>query len=253
MLAQNRLYVGALAITLVLAGCSTPQFVHKNSGITTSTDSIAVEDTFAPQGYSVLQDAVSDLNGDGLDDEAVIYKSKDEDNPDVDASTNDFPPRILTILLGQKDGSYTQLLSNDRAVQCKTCGGVMGDPLQDMVIDTHGRLVVSYYGGSSWRWGATHTFAWKNEGLYLVEYTDYQLNSTLLMDETKTYNLETGDFDHSWGVPDDYKTNSELSKEDKQEIAKYDREPEHTKIPVKPLINLKDFDQATYQELILGH
>ena len=50
---------------------------------------------------------------------------------------------------------------SDVAVLCKTCGGVMGDPFEDISFGKN-KFTIMHYGGSNWRWSINTTFAWSN-------------------------------------------------------------------------------------------
>jgi hypothetical protein len=67
--------------------------------------------------------------------------------------------RPLLILVRDATGALKLSKRSAKAVGCKDCGGVMGDPFQGIHIEK-GRFTVEHYGGSSWRWSANYTFGW---------------------------------------------------------------------------------------------
>lgn len=110
---------------------------------------------FIPENYSILDTSTGDLNKDTYPDMIMVLKKNGEDST---SDVIDHPEkRPLLILLGQPDNTYKQAARSDSVVLCVDCGGVMGDPFQDVVIK-NGFFSVELYGGSSWRWTRTITF-----------------------------------------------------------------------------------------------
>ncbi|MDF2192867.1 hypothetical protein [Paraflavitalea sp. CAU 1676] len=112
--------------------------------------------SFVPAGYSVIDTCSGDLNLDQYGDMLVVLKENDEATKakDVEGETIKRP---MLVLLGQPDGTYNQVARNDNAVYCVSCGGVMGDPYQQLAIK-QGYFSVEHYGGSAWRWTRVITF-----------------------------------------------------------------------------------------------
>ena len=92
-----------------------------------------------------------DLNRDGRSDYILVLERPDEG--DVEG------PRSLLILVRNADGSLKLAKRSDKAVYCRECGGMLGDPFQGITIKKD-RFVIHHYGGSSWRWTNDFTFAW---------------------------------------------------------------------------------------------
>jgi hypothetical protein len=124
---------------------------------------------FIPENYTTLDTASGDLNLDPYPDIILILKKNGED------STSDViehpEKRPLLILLGQQDKSYKLAARNDNAVYCVDCGGVMGDPFQEVVIKK-GYFSIEHYGGSGWRWTRTITFKYSTTENYWYLYKD---------------------------------------------------------------------------------
>ncbi|HXB40903.1 MAG TPA: hypothetical protein VNZ49_10205 [Bacteroidia bacterium] len=107
---------------------------------------------FVPPGYKMLDTLLGDLNLDDKKDMLLILKDAAEDTIKISEEQ-----RPILILLGQTDGSYYQAGRSNQVVMCKSCGGVMGDPYQRMVI-SKGYFSVEHYGGSNERWTDIVTF-----------------------------------------------------------------------------------------------
>jgi hypothetical protein len=110
---------------------------------------------FVPAGFQALDFAVADLDADGRQDAVLILRRTDEDDP-----KNGEVPRPLLILIRQPDGRLAQAKRTERLVYCRSCGGMLGDPYQNLTAD-RGRFTVSVAGGSaSSHWAVEYTFAY---------------------------------------------------------------------------------------------
>lgn len=110
---------------------------------------------FLIPGHEVLDFVTGDLNGDKRQDLILILKRAGEDT----LLEEDYP-RPLFLLLRQTTGQLKQVLRNDKAILCRRCGGVFGDPYQQTDISNNG-FSFYFYGGSAWRWTYQFDFAWK--------------------------------------------------------------------------------------------
>ena len=120
--------------------------------------------SFVPKGFEMLDYIPGDLNGDKKNDAILILKIVGEENSTADEATRPF-----IILTRQANGKLMESKRNDDLVLCRQCGGVFGDPYDNTTITANG-FTIDFYGGSSWRWGSTYTFAWKpaKKNWYLV-------------------------------------------------------------------------------------
>ena len=82
--------------------------------------------SFIPNGYTLLDSVSGDLNKDGIKDLVLILKN------DTEIELSD-TTRPLLILHGNKNKSYTLVARNDHVVLCQACGGVFGDPYNNVV------------------------------------------------------------------------------------------------------------------------
>ncbi len=237
----------ALIGILVLVGGCTSQMPRSNTQTNVTATSTSISTTtpddklasFVPAHWQIFAEAIGDLNKDGLNDEALILNHEKEVEADV-IGADDLPPRQLIILFQNKDGSFTEVASSSKAVLCKQCGGVFGEPFDSMGIEKN-VLTLSFYGGSRDRWGYTYKWRWQNNGLYLIGRTDYTADNALLTSQTKDDNLITGAYTIVSQVPDGYKNDPELSDDDRAEIDRWNVSKKG-KNPIKPLVRLDDFD-----------
>ncbi|HBW36642.1 hypothetical protein [Desulfosporosinus sp. BICA1-9] len=143
---------------------------------------------FIPEGWNIKSSAEGDLNMDSLPDIiAVIEKDDDEDSSF---------PRILFVLVQDKDKSYTLTVKTATAIMRANEGGVFGDPFETISVD-RGSILLSFYGGSNWRWYKQYRFRFQDDGWYLIGATlgSYFTGTTTKDDaDEEDYNLLTGDY-----------------------------------------------------------
>lgn len=176
MLKQSML----IGVLLVAASCGhnnkpssvvdpiTDSLVVVGKPIGGKTDSSAFE-LFIPEGYSVLDTSLGDLNLDQYRDLILVLKKKGEDT--TSDAGEDPEKRPLLILLGIEANSFKLAARNDNAVYCFDCGGMMGDPFVNVVI-REGYFSVEHYGGSAWRWTRTVTFKYSPSDTYWYLHKD---------------------------------------------------------------------------------
>lgn len=124
--------------------------------------------TFVPEGWHLLDSieestVIGDLNKDEIQDIAFVIERT--------ATESEAPPRMLIIIKGNKDNSYSLLVKVEKAILRADEGGIMGDPFMGLGID-RGSLLISHYGGSAWRWGNTYRFRYQEDGFYLIGATE---------------------------------------------------------------------------------
>lgn len=127
----------------------------------------------------VMDKAAGDLNGDGIQDWAVVIEGAPETEEPSEYVKN--APRTLTIILGDGNGGYRLGQSSGHGFIGRDCdGGIWGDPYEGISIKD-GELLYTEYGGSSDRWNPTFRFIWQGDGLVLshvteVAYSTHTLN-----------------------------------------------------------------------------
>jgi hypothetical protein len=113
-----------------------------------AVDGTADVEPFVEKNTTILAVERGDLNRDSREDAVLVLDPEDPDQP-----------RPLLLLLRGTDGTLKLAKRSDKAVGCRQCGGIMGDPFQSVTIGK-GRFTIEHYGGSSWRWSSSTTFAW---------------------------------------------------------------------------------------------
>lgn len=105
---------------------------------------------FVPDPAGIRLERRGDLDGDGDDDVLLVLVA--QAGPDAR-----FDPRTLLVLLRGADGKLAKAVDNPKAIPCEHCGGMMGDPLQDIMIDKGG-FTLRLEGGSRELWTQAFRF-----------------------------------------------------------------------------------------------
>lgn len=145
---------------------------------------------FIPKDWKLISKVQGDLNKDKLKDIAAVIEYSGEYNAS-DEEEMSGKPRILFIIFKTKDGTYKLSVQSATIIMREGMGGVFGDPFDGMEY-SRGSIVISFYGGSSWRWGYTYRFRYRNKGWYLIGETDETYNTNTGESETIDTNCMTG-------------------------------------------------------------
>lgn len=116
---------------------------------------------FQPAGSTINQTVDGDLDGDEIPEKVMVYNIKGA------GELGDL--REIQIL--KKVGNKWTLLEKSRdAILDSESGGVMGDPYTGTEIKK-GILIISHFGGSSWKWGYTDKYRYQNGHFELIGHT----------------------------------------------------------------------------------
>ena len=115
--------------------------------------------TFIPEGELVLDYEYGDLNKDDLKNDVILIAhdakaEREEEGEEL--------KRTTYILTRTSDNKLKEEAMNEIVVMCSSCGGVFGDPYNNIVIK-NGYFSLEHYGGSNWRWTQIFTFKYNEE------------------------------------------------------------------------------------------
>lgn len=148
---------------------------------TTITNKNKIED-FVPEGYTLHKKFEGMLNADDKKDAILIIAKKGMD---------DSADRPMLLLISNEAGNYEQVARNDKAILCAGCGGMLGDPFQQIAIKD-GYFTIEHFGGSADRWARYSTFKYdtaKKDWLWHKDATE--LTSAHDLKYQKMVNMKT--------------------------------------------------------------
>ena len=116
---------------------------------------------FTPPGYEVIDQKDGDLDGDGIGEKVIVYNTTD--------TTDDGIVRELHILK-QSQNNWTLWKQSRNAIRKSKEGGMMGNPFEGIEIDK-GILIISFSGGSSWKWFYKDKYRFQNDEFELIGYS----------------------------------------------------------------------------------
>ncbi len=119
------------------------------SAVTPAATGDAELSRFLPAGATLRMSARGDLDGDGDEDALIAVESSG-----TGASS---APRSLYLLRRAPDGALKPAVESSNAILCRTCGGMMGDPLQAIRIE-RGAFTLRFEGGSRELWSSEYRF-----------------------------------------------------------------------------------------------
>ena len=143
-------------------------------------------DSFVPKGWKLIKEASGDLNKDGLEDIVGVI----EFIKTYEINMEGAPPRILFIAFKEKD-AYSLSIQTDKAILRSDMGGVWGDPFESISVN-RGSILITFYGGSNYRWGEVYRFRYQNNGWYLIGATIHSSYTGTGEETNEDYNLLTG-------------------------------------------------------------
>lgn len=114
-----------------------------------------------PVGPEVIAEVEGDLDKDGIAEKVVVLNTND---------TTDFGIVREIKLFKQSEKKWTLWRSSKNAILKSEEGGMMGDPFAGIDIKD-GILLISHFGGSSWKWSYTDKYRFQNNEFQLIGYS----------------------------------------------------------------------------------
>ena len=103
--------------------------------------------------------ARGDTDGDGDDDALIVLQNSGGD-------VSKFKPRKLIVLRRNSAGYLEKAVESADAILCQRCGGMMGDPLQQIRVG-HGEFTLRFEGGSRELWSSEFKFEYfRGQGVW---------------------------------------------------------------------------------------
>lgn len=162
-------------------------------------------------GFEVLDSVKSEY----VDGVRYIFEMKQE----KEASSEDMGRiRELVVRREYEDGQNELIAKNENAALNEKEGGVWGDPYKSMKVKGD-KFILTFYGGSAWRWTQKYTFKIKKNGIVLIKaYYDFFNVSDDMLNTPGSFveeeNYQTGKVKRQENVGDKVeKTVKEMTKE----------------------------------------
>jgi hypothetical protein len=144
-------------------------------------------EAFVPRGWKLIKKTSGRLDRSGCIFAAGVIEMDIEYNRGSDNA----PVRILFIAFKKSNGLYRLSLQTSKAVLKADEGGIWGDPFNGIFADK-GLLVISFYGGSNFRWAYTYSFMFKDNSWYLIKATIENFHTGSGIGTKNYYNLLNG-------------------------------------------------------------
>ena len=135
-----------------------------------------------PVNYSVVDSVSGDLDKDSIAELVFAYNTGPEN--EIDGVVREL------IIYKLKNNKWTEWKRSDQALYGSKDGGMMGDPFGEIEIK-NGILLISHYGGSSWKWGFTDKYRFQNGEFYLIGYSSIAGKPCEYWEDVD-FNLSTG-------------------------------------------------------------
>ena len=116
-----------------------------------------------PKNYSIVDSISGDLDGDSISELVVIYNT-------ISDAEEQSVPRELIIYKLKNNKKWRQWKCSKQALYGSKDGGMMGDPFGELLIEND-NLLISHFGGTSWKWGFTDKYGLIDDEFYLIGYT----------------------------------------------------------------------------------
>jgi hypothetical protein len=120
------------------------------------------QDNFVPHGFEIIEEKIGDLDRDGISEKIIVYNTDD--------TTEDGIVRELQILK-KSNKKWTIWKKSRNAVLKSQGGGTMGNPFEGIEIEK-GMLIISFSGGSSWKWSYKDKYRFQHGKLELIGHSN---------------------------------------------------------------------------------
>lgn len=158
------LYFTGIFLLFLNLACATKPASHPS-------DYPAELHTFVGRNANILTYAKADLNGDQLQDYAVVTE--------IPYATEQTRKRVLKLLIRNKDHSLRLAKTNHKIIMCSNCGGIWGDPFVGITVQDQ-LIRIEHHGGSNWRWFKSHDFRYSapEQSWYLTRVEEHTFTIT---------------------------------------------------------------------------
>lgn len=134
-----------------------------------------------PPELDSIAGASGDLDKDGIEERAIVYRTRDTTDAGVEKEL---------VIYKKINGKWQVWTKSRNAILRSDEGGMMGDPFGDIKIK-NGVLIISFEGGSRWKWNYTDKYRYQNNTFRLIGHESFY-GTLCEYWQTIDYNLLTG-------------------------------------------------------------
>lgn len=178
---------------------------EKDRSIQTQKPTKIPLEKFQPIGWNILKEIREDLNNDGLIDVVFLFEKGNS--------------RLLKIIFADEKIGYKLSYSSKNLIKCRTCGGVINEPLQSFRVLEDKSILIHQYGGDTFRWSMTLKFLYQNKDWFVTFFqkSDFdtdgsEIDKVTSYDSVQTF-VEISEYKYENGRG--YKYKSKLIRQDK--------------------------------------
>jgi hypothetical protein len=150
---RRTIWLSTLAATFLMSCAADGDIAKPISTGTTPSSKETEFSAFIPASATLRLSARGDIDADGDDDALIVY---------APTLVDDNAPRTLMLLLRNTDGVLRKSIVNPNAILCRSCGGMMGDPLQQISVG-RGEFTLRFEGGSRELWSSEYAFKYAGD------------------------------------------------------------------------------------------
>jgi hypothetical protein len=179
---MHKIHLNLFALLLAFTACTPSKDSSQTSDNVVDETAIIFNDSIVmPLGYSILADTVGDLDGDLINERAIIFNTDRTGEMGIERE----------LLIYKNDGSSWKLWHSSTGILLPSeNGGVMGDPFSMMSIDS-GKLLIEHFGGSRSKWIYLHSYQYLQDN-WVLSNANISLGTPCEYWEIFDYNLVSG-------------------------------------------------------------
>ena len=129
-------------------------------------EKISPEKACCPDGWKIFARARGEYGTEDYRYLFVIYQSKKK--LVKNEVLGKMKARRLTVIREHRDGTYEVAAENENAVLKEGEGGMLIDPYDSIGVKD-GKFILTFYGGSAWRWWVSYTFSLSGDNICLEQ------------------------------------------------------------------------------------
>ncbi|MDO6435932.1 hypothetical protein Q4534_00880 [Cyclobacterium sp. 1_MG-2023] len=144
------------------------------------------QEIIIPNGYELLAEMEGDLDKDQVCEKVLVFETSE---PSEYGNIREIQ------VLKYSNGKWVVWRKSRQAILRSQEGGIMGDPFEEITIEK-GILIISFSGGSSWKWAFKDKYRFQNNEFQLIGHSSI-FGKNCEYWTTFDFNLSTGKIDYN--------------------------------------------------------